>query len=125
MGKRRRERDKPKAGPEAPYNPNKRVLLSYGDSDDEAGEVMGAPGPRGNTHLTHYAIDEYISDEENVKIRADAGENDDMPEQDSKREIRRDQSTNQFPALGSALEEEEEEEDTETQEAMAYLKAVR
>ena len=34
MAKRRRERDRPKSGPEALYNPNKRVLLSY-DSDEE------------------------------------------------------------------------------------------
>ena len=35
MPKRRRERDRPKSGPEALYDPNKRVFLGY-DSDDEA-----------------------------------------------------------------------------------------
>lgn len=35
MAKRkRRERDRPKGGPEAVYNPNKRVLLSYASDDD-------------------------------------------------------------------------------------------
>ncbi|KAK6429696.1 hypothetical protein LTR95_014153 [Oleoguttula sp. CCFEE 5521] len=34
MGKRPRERDRPKAGPNAGYNPNKRILLSY-DSEEE------------------------------------------------------------------------------------------
>jgi hypothetical protein len=37
MTKRRRERDRPKAGPESLYNPNKRVHLSYADSDEEEG----------------------------------------------------------------------------------------
>ncbi|OQO00736.1 hypothetical protein B0A48_13227 [Cryoendolithus antarcticus] len=38
MGKRPRERDRPKAGPNAGYNPNKRILLSY-DSEEET-EVL-------------------------------------------------------------------------------------
>jgi len=44
---KRRERDRPKAGPNAAYDPNKRILLSYGDSDEET-EVLDrhpAPGP--------------------------------------------------------------------------------
>jgi hypothetical protein len=35
MTKRRRERDRPKAGPESLYNPNKRVHLSYAESEEE------------------------------------------------------------------------------------------
>jgi len=36
MGKRRRERDRPKNTHDAPYDPNKRVLLSYASDDEEA-----------------------------------------------------------------------------------------
>jgi len=36
MGKRRRERDRPKTTQDAPYDPNKRVLLSYASDDEEA-----------------------------------------------------------------------------------------
>lgn len=47
MTKRRRERDKPKAGPDAPYNPHKRVHLSYGDEDepDEDATALEQPPP--------------------------------------------------------------------------------
>ena len=40
MPKRRRERDRPKAGPEAAYNPNKRVLLSYDSDGEELGNEL-------------------------------------------------------------------------------------
>lgn len=42
MTKRRRERDKPKAGPDAVYNPHKRLHLSYGDDDDEPEDASAA-----------------------------------------------------------------------------------
>lgn len=42
MGKRRRERDRPKAPPDSLYNPNKRVHLSYADSDDEDAAAAAA-----------------------------------------------------------------------------------
>nr|OQO32699.1 hypothetical protein B0A51_00077 [Rachicladosporium sp. CCFEE 5018] len=42
MGKRPRERDRPKAGPNAGYNPNKRILLSY-DSEEETQVLDPAP----------------------------------------------------------------------------------
>jgi hypothetical protein len=47
MTKRRRERDKPKAGPDAVYNPHKRVHLSYGDDDEpeEDAAVLDQPPP--------------------------------------------------------------------------------
>lgn len=35
MGKRRRERDRPKDQPEGVYDPNKRVMLSYESDHDE------------------------------------------------------------------------------------------
>lgn len=40
MPKRRRERDRPKAGPEAAYDPNKRVLLSYDSDGEESGDEL-------------------------------------------------------------------------------------
>jgi hypothetical protein len=47
MTKRRRERDKPKAGPNAVYNPHKRVHLSYGDDDEpeEDAAALDQPPP--------------------------------------------------------------------------------
>jgi hypothetical protein len=47
MTKRRRERDKPKAGPDAVYNPHKRVHLSYGDDDEpeEDAAALDQPPP--------------------------------------------------------------------------------
>jgi hypothetical protein len=48
MTKRRRERDRPKAGPESLYNPNKRVHLSYAASDeeDDSSEIQSVEDPR-------------------------------------------------------------------------------
>ncbi|PPJ59814.1 hypothetical protein CBER1_04321 [Cercospora berteroae] len=69
MPKRRRERDKPKCGPEATYDPNKRVLLSYG-SDDEDVEVATPPADAApdmaldESALANYQIAEYPDDEE-------------------------------------------------------------
>lgn len=39
MGKRRRERDRPKAAHDALYNPNKRVMLSYASDEEVENEV--------------------------------------------------------------------------------------
>ncbi|KAF2209480.1 hypothetical protein CERZMDRAFT_100275 [Cercospora zeae-maydis SCOH1-5] len=69
MPKRRRERDKPKCGPEATYDPNKRVLLSYG-SDDEHVEAATTPVDAepdmalDQSALANYQIAEYPEDEE-------------------------------------------------------------
>ena len=41
MVKRRRERDRPKAGPETTFNPHKRVHLSYGEDDDPEQDAAG------------------------------------------------------------------------------------
>ncbi|GIZ37991.1 hypothetical protein CKM354_000141800 [Cercospora kikuchii] len=69
MPKRRRERDKPKCGPEATYDPNKRVLLSYG-SDDEDVEAATPPVDAApetaldESALANYQFAEYPDDEE-------------------------------------------------------------
>ena len=59
MPKRRRERDRPKAGPEALYNPNKRVLLSY-ESDEEVEDVDLAATE--NHSLVDRAVPDYAED---------------------------------------------------------------
>lgn len=71
MGKRRRERDRPKAANNAPYHPNKRILLSY-DSDEEHHQYDG-DSPVGTGHPTtvdaitaNYEIAEYPDDEYNI-----------------------------------------------------------
>lgn len=68
MGKRRRERDKPKYAPDGAYDPNKRVLLSYGtdDEDDEVAtrEVKKAAELAVNdSRLANYQMTEYPEDE--------------------------------------------------------------
>ena len=45
MVKRRRERDRPKAGPETTFNPHKRVHLSYGEDDDPEQDAAGLDEP--------------------------------------------------------------------------------
>jgi hypothetical protein len=45
MVKRRRERDRPKAGPETAFNPHKRVHLSYGEDNDPEQDVAGLDEP--------------------------------------------------------------------------------
>lgn len=70
MAKRRRERDKPKASNDALYNPNKRVLLSYGSDEDAELEdasfcqPFGTGHPLADTKLANYKIVEYGSDDD-------------------------------------------------------------
>lgn len=45
MPKRRRERDRPKSGPESLYDQNKRVLLSYESDDEEEEHASRSPSP--------------------------------------------------------------------------------
>ena len=68
MSKRRRERDKPKAAHDAPYHPNKRVLLSYESDEDPASQSHeGAVGTGQPTAIelttTNYKITEYPEDD--------------------------------------------------------------
>ncbi|KAH9826580.1 Survival motor neuron (SMN) interacting protein 1 (SIP1) [Teratosphaeria destructans] len=155
MPKRRRERDRPKAGPEAAYNPNKRVLLSY-DSDDELEDIVE---PATNTELpaaadaamVNYQFEEYPDDDQEVRPAADendgtavAAEEIEQPEEedvprvvefhpkrrDEKKSLSANRSTGQFPALGLLSfqydeDVEEEKDGSEQDEAMAYLRAVR
>jgi len=67
MAKRRRERDRPKAANDAPYNPNKRILLSY-DSEEEHNDV---DCPAGTGHpsaieaaTANYQFEEYPYDDD-------------------------------------------------------------
>lgn len=151
--KRRRERDKPKSGPDALYNPNKRVLLSYA-SDDE-GEEVDDPTQRPST----MSIDEQPAAGENAKLGTEraleTNEEQDLPEDEDQQDleekdedlgqiqqskpskkwlgenrVRRNEKCNQYPQLGLVSfqwdeEDEDEEYDSTTEEAMAYLRAVR
>jgi hypothetical protein len=166
MTKRRRERDKPKAGPEALYNPNKRVLLSYASDEDDGGEEMLPPAEelvamRASTIGANDAADveEDELEEEDVEVQGDVSnyqmteypdedlegevdggqaggegveieqeEEEEVPVDDWATRKKRDPTTNQFPSLGPPPpddEDEDEEYDPETEEAMAYLRAVR
>lgn len=152
MGKKRRERDRPKAALDAPYNPNKRILLSYASDDEEEDEVEITAG---TGHPA--AVDEVSADYEIPAYPDDAedsiGENhkDVAPAPDGSadaseaaseavgeadggatftRGVTRNAMTGQWPALGSLSYQYDEEEDDEDydsteEEAMAYLKAVR
>jgi hypothetical protein len=60
MPKRRRERDRPKAAHDAPYNPNKRVLLSY--ESDEEGEIEDTIDATGGQALLDSAVATYTED---------------------------------------------------------------
>lgn len=66
--KRRRERDRPKAGPDALYNPNKRVLLSYASDGDEEDIEDATEQPHDavmdERSIANYQMDEYPEDDE-------------------------------------------------------------
>ncbi|KAK3110323.1 hypothetical protein LTR53_015488 [Teratosphaeriaceae sp. CCFEE 6253] len=147
MGKRRRERDKPKAAPDAVFNPNKRVLLSY-TSDDEAEngpEQSAVPDHPSAVHrtVTQYgAVDDgpVVEDRErDAPMMAEAadefGGDERQDEQQTKPARtapgpRKDVMTGQLPALGAMSFQwdegiEGEDYDSIEEEAMAYLRAVR
>ncbi|KAK4609957.1 hypothetical protein CLAFUW4_14378 [Fulvia fulva] len=148
MGKRRRERDRPKAGPEAAYDPNKRVLLSYA-SDDEQVEDASEQKQNGSNdtpaidaHVSNYQFDEYPHEDDEVKLGAtedtadpeepaqSIAQGEDVEEaagpsnkdEESEGRVRQDHVTGQFTALGP---DPDEEYDSTTEEAMAYLRGVR
>lgn len=135
MTKRRRERDRPKAGPDAAYDPSKRLHLSYGDEDEgeeEAQFAVDHPAPvnypnvkastaaTSNTHSPSggqkdddQEDDEGGSAPEHQRARKKPGRKDYMAPK---------------PALGSWRGEggeDSEDNISEEDEAMAYLKAVR
>ncbi|TKA71519.1 hypothetical protein B0A55_06118 [Friedmanniomyces simplex] len=153
MGKkRRRERDRPKGAPDAVYNPNKRVLLSYA-SDDEHEDGLKQAGGTGHpgavdSVTANYRIAAYRDDDEQSLGEVDAvgpvldsvdatGGSKKTDEEPNKsglfsRGTTKDPMTGQWPALGSTSYQWEEEEDEEGveyestgEEAMAYLRAVR
>lgn len=155
MPKRRRERDRPKAGPEALYNPNKRVLLSY-ESDDDGGQDIA---PSEIQSLLDRAVSSYADDiqddrgfqaKEGAESTHNGHEEDPVEEQGEgsngyvdeeeeppvndttlwNRSVSKNIHTGQWAALGSLsyqFEDWEEEEEfvSEEEEAMAYLRAVR
>lgn len=154
MVKRRRERDQPKAGPEAAYNPHKRVLLSYGEDDEPeqdaatleqplpinypvlAAPVVTAPGAEPDVGQHEQAARTSIS-AGNIDPATAPQNPARRPDQSSDTRKKtnahpgKNESTNQKPALGSLSYQWEGSGDdqdgslSEENEAMAYLKAVR
>lgn len=156
MAKRkRRERDRPKAPPDAPYNPNKRVLLSY-ESDEEEGHqpdqlpsIAASPNIHHSPLVAHHLelgrqapqSESNIRGADNDGIRVEttdiAGKQD--LEDDEHRvglkgnagnKFKPDLATGQRPALGSLSYQgnegfEDEGLNEADEDAMAYLRAVR
>nr|POE89962.1 hypothetical protein CFP56_20431 [Quercus suber] len=138
--KRRRERDRPKASGDVPYNPNKRVLLSYDSAEeqveDEALEQLPPGHPQAETDLADYKIVEYGDDDEEEEHRdelpysvgsqrksqkkAYAARGVDTHKNEAKdskskwnRPVLRNEATGQWPALGSLRYQWDEEHDEE------------
>lgn len=138
MSKRRRERDRPKSGPDASYDPNKRVLLSYA-SDEESPEDLNSGLARDESSLlaansqsiakshhdnaemaTEPGIAEDIAPKEQVVDEAACDDEDideqHPPHQDNTRErhgVRRNHATGQMAALGSLSYQWEDEQEYE------------
>ncbi|KAI7283505.1 hypothetical protein KC345_g2893 [Hortaea werneckii] len=148
MTKRRRERDRPKSGPESIYNPNKRVLLSYGSDEEQDDDNVEQPTGTGHpgavdANVANYQIPSYDDEDDEPadqvadEIAAAVNGNPEPVAQQEKgrsnRNVRRDELTGQMPAIGSLSYQWEEGEDGEIddgydsteEEAMAYLRAVR
>jgi hypothetical protein len=154
MTKRRRERDRPKAGPDSVYNPHKRVHLSYGDDDEPEEDATALEQtPPINYPATTKSAPLPSSAQPDVGLEGGAarpGEEDDeydpsiaLPTAEDKAEKSKqsrkkanahpgkNEATNQKPALGSlsyqweGQDDDEEGSLSEEDEAMAYLKAVR
>lgn len=155
MTKRRRERDRPKAGPDSVYNPHKRVHLSYGDDDEPEEDATALEQtPPINYPAVTKSAPLPLSAQPDIGLEGGAarpGEEDDeydpsiaLPTAEDKAEKPKqsrkkanahpgkNEATNQKPALGSLSyqwegqdDDEEEGSMSEEDEAMAYLKAVR
>lgn len=139
MVKARRERDRPKARPDALYNPNKRVKLSYGsdesikeEEEDEAHHET-ADQVAADESVANYKIEEYV-DHEGVEDlntthvpgreeahgteplrRDDLDEGEDTQRKNKgplwSRETLKNQATGQWLALGSLSYQWEDGED--------------
>ncbi|EME38849.1 hypothetical protein DOTSEDRAFT_180773 [Dothistroma septosporum NZE10] len=155
MGKKRRERDRPKSGPDAPYDPNKRILLSYESSDEEVEDASEQQNGSNDTpmvavNVASHQFDEYPHEDDEAKLGAtwvtadvakEAGrsiaEGEDAEDAigsaakdgGSDEHHWEDEATYQRPVLGPASYEngelDLEEYDSTTEAAMAYLKGVR
>ena len=153
MVKRRRERDRPKAGPETAYNPHKRVHLSYGEDDEPEEDAASLDGPppvrypvvaaqpdppqhTPSVGMTpEQAVRSSTSDTGGEGASAAASQKPsgrpDKREKKANANPGKNESTNQKPALGSlsyqweGSGDDEEGDMSEEDEAMAYLKAVR
>ncbi|KAF7196963.1 hypothetical protein HII31_01881 [Pseudocercospora fuligena] len=153
MPKRRRERDRPKAGPESAYNPNKRVLLSYGSDDDEPEETTEkqqdavVEAELEGRNIANYQMTEYPESDGEVGLgaqsepvehtetglaTAEAAEGEALgkeeettsqPPEGWKNDARKNHETNQYMAVG--MENEDDGYDSTTDEAMAYLRTVK
>jgi hypothetical protein len=149
MTKRRRERDRPKAGPETTFNPHKRVHLSYGEDDDPEQDATSLDEPPPIRYPTasasadsalHTPPDNMQPEQTNTSdddgdsaSQKPAGKS--KKPSDSRKKANahpgKNESTNQKPALGSLAYQwegsgdDEEGDMSEEDEAMAYLKAVR
>lgn len=150
MPKRRRERDRPKAPPDAPYNPNKRILLCY--ASDEEIEASQDKDRDNNTDLeghanvgraatwAEYHIEEYPDDElskphgesfqnDAVSEAVDDDDDDLSEDQKWKSSAYKDHDTGQRAALGSLANSNGDDDGStsgpEDVEALAYLRAVR
>lgn len=155
--KRRRERDKPKSGPDALYNPNKRVLLSYA-TDEEEEDVDDSTQQPSKTSLdesqsrhedtksgAERAVEtneeRHLPEDQDQQVKAMDEEDQDQnlaQRQQSRtpkkwpggKNVKRNEKYNQYPQLGLVSfqwdeEDEDEEYDSTTEEAIAYLRAVR
>ena len=148
MTKRRRERDRPKSGPESIYNPNKRVLLSYGSDEEQDDDNVEQPTGTGHpgavdANVANYQIPSYDEEDDEPADQvagetaaAVSGSPEPVAQQEkgrSNRNVRRNELTGQMPAIGPLSYQWEEDEDGEIgddydsteEEAMAYLRAVR
>lgn len=154
MTKRRRERDRPKAGPDSVYNPHKRVHLSYGDDDEpeedatalEQTPPINYPAATKSAPLPSSAQpdvgleggaarpDEEDDEYDPSRVLPTAEDKAEKPKQSRKKANAhpgKNEATNQKPALGSlsyqweGQDDDEEGSISEEDEAMAYLKAVR
>lgn len=148
--KRRRERDKPKSGPDALYNPNKRVLLRYA-TDDEGEDVNNSTQQPSDTAVHGLPREEehaeigaertaemnegtdLLEDRDQQLVDPDLGQrqqNKPQKKWPGGNNVKRNERYNQYPQLGLVSfqwdeEDEDEEYDSMTEDAMAYLRAVR
>ena len=148
LKRKRRERDRPKAPPNALYNPNKRVLLAYdSDNDAEAHGDMISEGVKTDPAVAETladvddalraAVDAPCEEVQSGELPAEAsdGSANDVPTKSESKPATapkqfRDYTTGQWTALGSYPEHDEDGEAAGAEEstpdpAMEYLRAVR